>query len=195
MAGRRWTLGLALSAVLAGVVALPVWSQPGGDDGPGRPRGPRGEGREFRQRDPEQMRQRFYQQIKEQLQSSDEEWAVIQPRLEKVWELQRQSRGMRGMMMWRGRGEGEGRFGGPPRGREDQGPQADEPPVAARTRELAELLRGQDDPQPDQIRTALDALREARQQQEQELAQARQELRELLSLRQEATLVLMGLLD
>lgn len=193
MAGRRWTRGLALSAVLAGIVALPVWSQSGGDDGPGRPRGPRGEGREFRQRDPDQMRQRFYEQIKEQLQSSDEEWSVIQPRLEKVWDLQRQSRGMGGMMMWRGRGEGEGRFGG--RGRPGPDPQADEAPVAVRTRELAELLRGQDNPQPDQIRTALDALREARRQQEQELTQARQELRELLSLRQEATLVLMGLLD
>jgi hypothetical protein len=47
----------------------------------------------------------------------------------------------------------------------------------------------------DQVKTALENLRAARQRQKDELAKAQNELREMLTLRQEATLVSLGILD
>jgi len=60
--------------------------------------------------------------------------------------------------------------------------------------ELRELL-GNKDAASEQIKAGLTALRLANEKARQELAKARQELRQLLTVRQEATLVLSGLLD
>jgi len=60
-----------------------------------------------------------------------------------------------------------------------------------------ELQRMLQDPQvaPDQIRQRLDALRQAREKARRQWAIAQQELRKVLNLNQEATLVMMGLLE
>ena len=60
--------------------------------------------------------------------------------------------------------------------------------------ELRELLRD-DSAAADQIKAKLAALRAAKQKAAQDLATARQSLRQLMTLRQEALLVLNGLFD
>jgi hypothetical protein len=60
--------------------------------------------------------------------------------------------------------------------------------------ELRQMLPNKDAPA-DQIKAKLTALRAAQEQSRQELTKARQNLRQLLTLRQEAALVLNGLLD
>ena len=67
-------------------------------------------------------------------------------------------------------------------------------PVDQAKSELRELLSNKD-AAPEQIKAGLTALRLANEKARQELAKARQDLRQLMTVRQEATLVLSGLLD
>ena len=60
-----------------------------------------GPGQGRRQFDPEQMRARMMDRMKENLQASDDEWQVIEPKITKVMELQRSAvtgRGFGGFM-------------------------------------------------------------------------------------------------
>jgi hypothetical protein len=143
------------------------------------------------------MRQRMADRVKTELGANDEDWKVLQPAIEKVTNLQMQARmGGRGGMMGRG---GRGGPGGPGGG-EGQAPQAapanpiSETPAAKAGAELAKVLEDKGSSN-DEIKAKLQALRAAREQARQELTKAQAELRELVSLRQEATLVSMGLLD
>lgn len=169
--------------------------------------------------DPAQMRERMTEFAKEMLGVTDEEWNVIQPRIEKVMELQRAARfgGMRGF----GRGErgerGEGRGpggpqapgaapgaagaapggpGGPggPGAGPGGGPGGGRGPASPEVEALRNVLEKQDSTN-EQIQAALKNLREARAKQEKELEDARQNLREVLTLRQEAQLVLLRILE
>jgi len=63
-----------------------------------------------------------------------------------------------------------------------------------KSRDLREVLRSEG-AAADQIKVRLAELRAAKQKEAQELVKARQELRQLMTLRQEAELVLNGLLD
>src|SRR5262245_57571971 len=101
MSGRTW-----IAIVLTALLAAPVLAQDqggggqnrgdrGNQDGGGRGRGGPGGGGNF---DPAQFRQRFEDNVKEQLGATDEEWKVIQPKLTKVFDARRASMGsMRGM--------------------------------------------------------------------------------------------------
>jgi len=132
------------------------------------------------------MRQRWMERIKENLQATDDEWKVIQPRLEKVMTLSRQTTGLR---MMGGRRGGE-RPGGP-------GPamsSAEVSPVQKAASELESVLANKE-AKPAEIKAKLDALREARQKAKKELSEAQASLKEILTARQEAQLVLMGLLE
>jgi hypothetical protein len=166
--------------------------------------------------DPEQMRQRMEQfrqrmtdQMKQDLGVNDEEWKVLQPRIEKVQTLAMQSRGgMRGMFGRRGGRPGEGPGGDRPKGDRPEGdrPQGDRPQgdrprddrpqseVEKKATELRTVLENKE-AKPEEIKTALTALREARAKARQELETAQKELREVVSVRQEAVFVTMGLLD
>ena len=62
------------------------------------------------------------------------------------------------------------------------------------TKALSELLK-QDDPPAEEIQKKLAALRAERKAKEKELKDAREKLREVLTAKQEAMLVLQGLLD
>ena len=145
-----------------------------GDDGE---RGDRG-----RRWDPAQFRQRMMDGLKEQLKPSDEEWQVLQPAIEKVMTAQRNSRG----------GFGFGRRGGPGGGA--PGGDQQETEVARATRELRTALQNES-ATAQEIADKLTAFRAARQKAETELTTARTELRDLVTQRQEATLVMMGILE
>ena len=148
--------------------------------------------------DPERMRQMMDQRMREQLGATEAEWKVLGPRVNKVMELSRQSRGGgRGGMMFGGRGGMMGGRGGGP-----GGPGGNRPGAPAR--ELTAVEKAQEQLRtvldntvstPDQIKTALTTLRTAREKAKQQLAAAQQALREIITIRQEAVLVMMGTLD
>ncbi len=144
-----------------------------------------GQGGERPQWNPEQMRQRWTERIKETLGVSEEEWKVIQPRLEKVMTLSRQTSGMR--MMGRGWGERPGAT-------TMQTPTQEMTPVQKAASELEKVLANKE-AKPAEITARLTALREARQKTKSQLAEAQASLKEVLTPRQEAQLVLMGILE
>ncbi|NJL31712.1 MAG: hypothetical protein HC898_08810 [Phycisphaerales bacterium] len=125
------------------------------------------------------------ERMKENLEATDEEWTLLQPLLEKVQTLQMQARGGQGMM--------GGRRGGPEAG-PPPGDARSNNAVAKIQQELRALLENKD-ADPAQIKTKLEALRSAREKQKAELTTAQQALREVLSQRQEAQLVMMGILE
>jgi hypothetical protein len=118
----------------------------------------------------EEDRRRAVEELKRQLRVSDQEWAVVKPRVEKVYDLVHPVRLM------------------------DVGNNQKKSEVDERSRELRELL-GDEGANADQIKAKLTALRAAKEKATQELAAARQSLRQIMNLRQEAVLVLNGLLD
>lgn len=135
--------------------------------------------RDRRQFDPEQMRARFAERLKETLEVQDDEWKVIEPLLTDVFEKQREARwgGLRGMF---------GRRSERPGPEESSG----DPAVDA----LQKALDSKET-SPDEIKSKLKSLRESRKENERELQMAREKLRKVLTVRQEAQLVLMGILD
>lgn len=184
------TLWLGVMAVLmVGVLTVSAQDQParqrGGGGGDGQPR----------QFDREAFAQRMADRMKERLDVTDEEWAVISPRLEKVNELRREA----------GNGFGRGGFGGfggrRNRGGNDGGERPERPALpddAPATMKLSvklnELL---DDAKTDPavLKQTLADLRAARAAAQKNLEAAQASLRELLTLRQEAVLVSMGVLE
>ena len=150
----------------------------------------------------EQFRQRMNEQIKARLQASDQEWAVIQPLLEKVQEGMRQTMlgrfggGMRPPPRDRGNGAGNDNGGGPRPERADRANRPDRPAQVgdAESKALQEAL---DNPSTSntEIKAKLEALRDARKKAQADLEKARADLKSVLSLHQEATLVMMGMLD
>jgi hypothetical protein len=162
----------------------------GGDRGADRG-GDRGDRRNF---DPAQFRERMMNRYKERLGIKDEEeWKAILPKLEKVMAVQRSARGGGGF----GGGGAPGGFGG--RGGGDRGGfggggDREQSPVSRASQELREALANESTPA-DTINQKLTAYRDARAKAREELAAAQKELRELLVQRQEATLVMEGLLD
>ncbi len=166
----------------------------------------------------EEFRKRMEERMKGAMKVSDEEWAVLQPLIEKV-----QTKG-REVMSARFGGGGPGGPGGPggDRGRGDRGPggQGGGTPPAAGTPPAgggdrggdrgrpeggdrggspeAQALRTaleSDATSPDDIKAKLTALRESRKKATAELEAARADLQKVVTVRQEAVLVAMGVLD
>jgi len=172
--------------MLAGVAALllsgatTIMAQAPGGGGPGN----------F---DPAQMRQRMMDRMKENLGvTNDDEWKIIQDRIEKVQEAQREAGsgfgggfgGMGGQRRGQGQGQAQdnnqrrpgGMFGTP-------NPAAEELRTALENNASAEV-----------IKVKLTALRESRKAGEAKLEKARQDLQKVLTQKQEDQLVLMGML-
>jgi hypothetical protein len=137
------------------------------------------------------MRQMMEQRMQEQLASSAEEWKTIGPLVMKVYDLNQQLSGS-------GRG---GMFGG---GRRPG--QTDQPGAGQGTpaRELSAVEKASDQlrttledtaAKPEDIPKQLAALRTAKQATKKDLTTAQAELRKAVKVRQEAQLVLMGMLD
>ena len=191
---------VVLVGIVAGILALMVgglsFAQPGqrGQGGPGQ-RGP-GQRGNF---DPERIRQMMSQRLKEQLGADDAAWKVMEPRLMKVMELNRQvSGGFGRTSMFGGGFAGSGQRGGdtqrPGGTRGPLGPTGREQTAIEKASVQLRTLLEDESSSAEQIKNQLQALRTAREKAKQELATAQQELRQILTMRQEAQLVLMGLL-
>jgi len=115
-------------------------------------------------------RNRAVEDLKEQLGVSDTEWAVIKPRVEAVYKLAHPLPSF-------GPGNAQART-----------------PVEQKSRELREIL-GNKEATAEEIKAKLTALRAAKEQARQELVKARGSLRQIMTLHQEAVLVLNGLLE
>lgn len=149
--------------------------------------------------DPAQMQERMLSTLRERLEiKDDEEWKLISERIAKLQEVRRNSAGAGGLgaMMLAGRGGPGGPGGGPPPGGGDRGgrgpggrgPGGGSPEISALTSAVRDKL-------PDaEIKNRLDRVREIRKANEAQLAKAQEELRAVLTVRQEAVAVLFGLL-
>lgn len=165
----------------------------------GGAQGPQGQRLQGMQFDPQQMRQMMERRIQQQLGATDQEWKVLGPRVMEVSELSRQLSGSpgggRGGMM--GGMFGGGRRGGPqsnqPGGRQDA-PARELTAVEKSLEQLRTLLENTSST-PEQIKKQLTTVRKAKEKVKQELAVAQQKLRKIITMRQEAHLVLMGMLD
>jgi len=184
MLRRRMLLGLVCLGVVGGCWFVEALAQERQRE---RDRPPEARQRGDRQRRMAEFRRRMEDRMRQQLGATEEEWKVLQPRIEKVQQLQRQIRfGFRGF---------DRRMGRRDRGPGDRGPaEREQSEVEKKTEALRNLL---DDEASSAaaIKAALDALRKAREQAEKDLAAARKELREVVTVRQEAQLVLMNILE
>jgi len=151
----------------------------------------------------EEFRQRMAERLKASLKVTDDEWAVLQPLIEKVQTKQRES------MM--GRFGGFGGFGGGRRGGDsggggggnsgggnnggggDRGDRGDRA-GSAESQALRTALENES-ASTEELKAKLAALREAHKKSAAELAAAREELRKVVTVRQEAVLVTMGILE
>jgi hypothetical protein len=173
------TVGMA-SLLCAG--ATQVLAQ----DNPGPPRG----GRNF---DPAQFQQRRMERIKEQMEITDDsEWKALEPLIQKVMDTRMASFA----------GMGRGMFGGPRRGGGDNA-QADQGQggggrrgmFGAPSPEAEALQKAIDAKAPKaEVKAALAKYQEARKAKQAELEKAQEELRKVLTARQEAIATLDGLL-
>lgn len=216
MLTRKTLLGICIGFVTLALVGM-AFAQPtrraegerGGRGGGGRGGfGGRGGG-------PEQFLQMMTERMKERLEVGDEEWKVIQPRLTKVVALQFEvaSAGRGGFGGFGGFGRGGSGRGGPggeagrrgdggrggqrggDRGRGGPRGGGDGDREMSATQAASQALRevlDKDDPSTDQIRAKLTALRAAKESARQKLAAAQKDLRDVLTLKQEALLCLMG---
>ncbi len=202
MQRRMVKIGIVACVLGLMIGGLSIAQQGGGGQGGGRRGGqgggPGGGPGNF---DPAQMRQRMMERMKEQLGADDQAWKVMEPRLTKVMDLSRQAnaggRGMFGMFGRGGRGGPGGPGGdqgGPQADRRGRGPQGEQTALDKAMAQLRTTLENQS-ATPEEIKTQLTAVRSAREKARQELAVAQQELKKILTVRQEATLVEMGMLE
>lgn len=202
---------LMTGALLAlGVCLQPLTAQdaPSGNAGQGQGRGQGGGGggggRQRGNFDPEQMRQQIMTRYREQLGIKDDaEWGVIEGRINKINEARRNSgRGFGGFGGFGGRGGGPGGpggQGGPGGGQGAQGAQGGQGGRGGwggqPSPEAEALQRSLDGgASADDVKAKLAAYRASQKQKEAALEKAQDDLRQVLSVKQEATAVLMGLL-
>ena len=167
----KTTTRILLSAVALTATALFATAQDNNQPGGGR--GPGGT--------PEEFRARMAERLKTSMKVTDDEWAVLQPLIEKVITKQRESMA--------GRFGGFGGFGG----RGGGGPGGDRA-GSAESQALRDAL-DKDGTSAEDIKAKLNAVRESRKKATVELAAAREELKKVVSVRQEAVLFSMGILD
>ena len=203
-------LGCLSTAILLSALAMPVLGQaaPGGDNGGGGGAGANGGGgggggrgnRGGGNFDPAAMRQRMMDQLKTDLGVTDDEMAAIQPKIEAVMTARRDlmTNNFGGMGGGR-RGRGGQGGGAAPGGAADPAAAggAAAPalsPLAQARKDLTDILANKDAPA-DQIKAKLDAYRDAKKKATDDLTKAQADLKQVLTQRQEAVLVLNGMLD
>jgi hypothetical protein len=155
-------------------------SNPNSGGGQGR----RGGGVNF---DPAQFQQRMMDNVRDQLAfTNDTDWAAVQPLVQKVFDARRDVGfpGAGAMMRRRNGGNGDNAQGGR-RGF-----------FGAPSPEAEALQKAIDDNVPPaQVKSLLEKYREARKAKEAKLTQAQEDLRKVLTSRQEAEAALLGLLN
>ncbi len=162
-------------------------------------------GMQVMQQDPAQMQQMMAQRYKELLGMSDEEWSVIGPYVLKVATLSASTQTRGGMRMLMGRGNMQQGQQSQQSGRSQTQTQGQSQTQGTNNRRMMgqqdenlqalQTLLEDKNATNDEIKSKLSALRKARETSKQELIAAQKQLRELLTLRQEAELVVMGLLE
>ncbi|MCX6922256.1 MAG: hypothetical protein NT154_03410 [Verrucomicrobia bacterium] len=178
--------------VMAGVAAImslgsnEVAAQPGGGGGGGR-QGGRGN---F---DPAQMQQRMMERYKETLEvTNDDEWKTIEPRVQKVMDVRRETMSGMGRGMF---GGGRGPRGGDNAQPADQGKQARGGMFGTPSPEAEALQKAIDSKASKaEMKTALEKYVASRKTKQADLEKAQAALREILTPRQEAIATLNGLL-
>jgi hypothetical protein len=142
--------------------------------------------------DPAQFRQRMLDGYKDRLEvTSDAEWKIISERVEKVIDAQRDTR------VGGGFGRGGGRRGGPNGGADTAagGNRPNPNPFAADNPNVDALQKAVDGKaSSEELKSKLAKVRESMKEKEANLVKAQDELRKVLSVRQEAIAVLAGLL-
>lgn len=131
------------------------------------------------------------QRVQEALQASDDEWKVIEPRIEKIESIRRAIQGSRFGNRTR-RGNPNNALASP--GAPTRAPATDQTELQTASQQLQEALNNKDT-KPQELKARLAALREARAQALAELTKAQDDLRDILTARQEAVLVTFGLLN
>lgn len=190
-------------------------SQPGQPTQPGQPGG--GGSPEQRQQQMQQMRQMVEGKMKTLLQCSDDEFAVLKPRIEKVQQMQSSNDSRRvgiGMLLGGAGGNWRARATPPSELQKADAPKPDgaapaagnrppgggifgnmaDTPAYLKAREIQEALESKEATDTT-FKVKLAELRAAKLQAKQEMARAQEELRQVCSVRQEAVMVIMGLLD
>ncbi len=142
--------------------------------------------------DPEQMRQRMMERTREQLGVKDDaEWKIISERIEKVTAARREVGGRGGFGAFGGgRGGGPGGPGGGGPGGGGRGGFGGEPSPEAQALQTAI----ENNASADDIKSKLAKYRESQKEKEANLAKTQEDLRKVLTGKQEATAVLAGLL-
>ncbi len=181
-------LALAASSILAtaqtpaapAAPAAPPADGGNNNNGGNRQRGQGGQGGNFAD-----FMARMNDRLKTSLKVTDEEWTVLKPLVEKVQTAQRDA----------GAGRGFGGRGGGPGGNNNGGDQpADTRPGAAESAALRTAVES-DSTSADDLKAKLTAVREVRKKGAASLAVAREELKKVVTVRQEAVLVSMGILE
>jgi hypothetical protein len=187
MSGKRAFATTVASMFLSLSLAGYACAQDNGGAPPpgGQPQGMNNNGGGRRRFDPQQMMQRRLDQVKEDLGASDEEWSALQPKVQKVMDLQFQE--MRSRMGGMRRGGG----GGPPGGSPDD--QANQNPVEKAMSDLRAAVNA--NASADDLAKKLQAVRDARAQVQTDMTKAQADLKQLLTQRQEAQMVLAGVLE
>lgn len=180
------SLRVALLAAAATTVVLAQDPNAGG-----RRRGGDGADNGGRNFNPQDMQARMLTAMRERLEvPDDDEWKVISERIMKVMEIRRTTSGGMGGGFMFGRGGGPG--GGGPGGGGDTAGRGGR---GGNNTEAAALSAALRDKLPDaEIKSRLERLRDARKENEAKLAKAQEDLRAVLSIRQEAMAVVAGLL-
>jgi hypothetical protein len=185
---KNWIKSMAMAAALVSGATTITQAQ--------QERGNRGE-----RPDPEEMRQRISARMKEQFGVTDDaEWKVIEGKITKVNDARRAVGGGMGFGgMAFGGGRGRGGQGGQGGGEADRGGGrrggafggfGGEP--SAEVQDLQKAIDAK--ASADEIKAKLAKVREARKANEAKLEAAQEDLRKVLSVRQEAVAVTMGLL-
>lgn len=147
------------------------------------------------QSDRNQFMERFLERLRENLGASVEEWSVLKPMIVTVTEKQSAMRRAAGRGIFGAFGGGRGGRGGDSdgdrRGRDRRGSRGDGD-SGSNADSLREAVESGD---ANKIKKELASYRAVQKKRAAELKKAREELREVLTLKQEATLVLWGLLD
>jgi len=150
--------------------------------------------------DPAQFQAQMDKAMQDRLGVTEDEWKVLQPKIEKVRTAQRDARGggmfgMGGPGMG-GRGGRGGRGGNNPPA--DQPAQPDNAPAQSEVQKastaLGKVLENKE-AKPEDIKAALTTLRDAKVKAKTELEKAQKDLKEVLTLKQEAQFVMMGMLE
>jgi peptidoglycan hydrolase CwlO-like protein len=140
-----------------------------------------------------EFQKRMADQMKETLGVTDDEWKALQPKIEKVQSLQRDlmSAAMRGM--------GRAMFGNRGRGGDNPtpAPAADDSQQSDLQKKASALhkLLADKNSKPEDVKTALADYRAARDKVREDITKAQKDLKEIVTVQQEAQLVGMGVLE